>query len=114
MTNLAEAKSDGAPLWDGKAKLRARMALPDEMALFAEGAVSAELAKTVHSPLRTFLAPSCSPQAGKPLCIRGVRHLVPVEVGRSVRPPYRTALAQFSLDGIDCTMGHRFLDLVAG
>jgi hypothetical protein len=24
------------PLWDGKAKLRARMALPDESALFAE------------------------------------------------------------------------------
>jgi hypothetical protein len=34
--DLAEAKSDGAPLWDGKAKLRARMALPDERALFAE------------------------------------------------------------------------------
>ena len=33
---LAEAKSDGAPLWDGKAKLRARIALPDESALFAE------------------------------------------------------------------------------
>ena len=34
--DLAEAKSDGAPLWDGTAKLRARMALPDESALFAE------------------------------------------------------------------------------
>ena len=34
--DLAEAKSDGAPLWDGKAKLRARMALPDESVLFAE------------------------------------------------------------------------------
>jgi hypothetical protein len=34
--DLAEAKSHGAPLWDGKAKLRARMALPDESALFAE------------------------------------------------------------------------------
>jgi len=34
--DLAEAKSDGAPLWDGRAKLRARMALPDESALFAE------------------------------------------------------------------------------
>jgi hypothetical protein len=34
---LAEAKSDGAPLWNGKAKLRARMALPDESALFSEG-----------------------------------------------------------------------------
>jgi hypothetical protein len=33
--DLAEAKSDGAPLWDGKAKLRTRIALPDEMALFA-------------------------------------------------------------------------------
>ena len=33
---MAEAKSDGAPLWDGKAELRARMALPDEIALFAE------------------------------------------------------------------------------
>jgi hypothetical protein len=28
--DLAEAKSDGAPLWDGKANLRARLALPDE------------------------------------------------------------------------------------
>ncbi len=34
--DLAEAKSDGVPLWDGKAMLRARIALPDEMALFAE------------------------------------------------------------------------------
>jgi hypothetical protein len=34
--DLAEAKSDGAPLWDGKAKLRARMALPDESAVFTE------------------------------------------------------------------------------
>jgi hypothetical protein len=34
--DLAEAKSDGAPLWDGKAKLRARIALPDESTLFAE------------------------------------------------------------------------------
>ena len=34
--DLAEAESDGVPLWDGKAKLRARIALPDEMALFAE------------------------------------------------------------------------------
>ena len=34
--DLAEAKSDGASLWDGKAKLRARMALPDESAVFAE------------------------------------------------------------------------------
>ena len=34
--DLAEAKSDGAPLWDGKAKLRARMALPDESALFTQ------------------------------------------------------------------------------
>jgi hypothetical protein len=33
---LAEAKSDGASLWDGKANLRARMALPDERAVFAE------------------------------------------------------------------------------
>src|SRR6266436_7496143 len=32
--DLAEAKSDGAPLWDGKANLRARMARPDESALF--------------------------------------------------------------------------------
>ena len=34
--DLAEAKSQGAPLWDGKAKLRARIALPDESAVFAE------------------------------------------------------------------------------
>ena len=34
--DLAEAKSGGAPLWDGKAKLRARIALPDESAVFAE------------------------------------------------------------------------------
>ena len=33
--DLVEAKSGGVPLWDGKAKLRARLALPDESALFA-------------------------------------------------------------------------------
>jgi hypothetical protein len=36
MGDLAEAKSDGVPVWDGKAKLRARMAVPDEIALVAE------------------------------------------------------------------------------
>ena len=34
--DLAQAKSHNIPLWDGKAKLRARMALPDESALFTE------------------------------------------------------------------------------
>jgi hypothetical protein len=34
--DLSQVKSDGAPLWDGKAELRARIALPDESALFAE------------------------------------------------------------------------------
>ena len=34
--DLAETKSDGAPLGDGTAKLRARLARPDESALFAE------------------------------------------------------------------------------
>jgi hypothetical protein len=34
--DLTETKSHGAPLWDGKAKLRARMASPDERGLFAE------------------------------------------------------------------------------
>src|ERR1700737_2415548 len=33
---LKEDLAEGAPLWDGKAKLRARIALPDESALFAE------------------------------------------------------------------------------
>ena len=41
--DLAEAKSDGAPLWDGKAKLRARMARPDESALFAEAKNNGQL-----------------------------------------------------------------------
>jgi hypothetical protein len=36
MDDLAEAKTDGAPLWDGKAKLRARTALPDERVVFAK------------------------------------------------------------------------------
>jgi len=40
--DLAEAKSDGVPLWDGKAKLRARMASPDESAMFAEAKNSGE------------------------------------------------------------------------
>src|SRR3954451_15244642 len=34
--DLAEAKSDGVPLWDGNTKLRARIALPDERVVFAE------------------------------------------------------------------------------
>jgi hypothetical protein len=31
--DLAEAKSNGVPLWDGKALLRARIAVPDESAV---------------------------------------------------------------------------------
>jgi hypothetical protein len=34
--DLAEAKSNGVALSDGKARLRARIALPDESAVFAE------------------------------------------------------------------------------
>jgi hypothetical protein len=34
--DLLELKTDGASLWDGKAKLRARIALPDEVARFVE------------------------------------------------------------------------------
>ena len=34
--DLAEARSDGVPLWYGKATLRARIALPNESAVFAE------------------------------------------------------------------------------
>ncbi len=34
--DLAEAKSNHVPLWDGKAPLRARIALPGESAVFAE------------------------------------------------------------------------------
>jgi hypothetical protein len=34
--DLAEAKAHSVPLWDGKAKLRARTALPGEIALFSE------------------------------------------------------------------------------
>ena len=34
--DLTEAKSNGVPLWDGKATLRARMASPNESAMFAE------------------------------------------------------------------------------
>jgi hypothetical protein len=40
--DLTEAKSNGVPLWDGKAKLRARMASPDESAMFAEAKNSGE------------------------------------------------------------------------
>jgi hypothetical protein len=35
-SDLSEARSEGLPLWDGKAKLSARIALPEESALFAE------------------------------------------------------------------------------
>jgi hypothetical protein len=41
--DLAEAKCNGVPLWDGKAKLRARLALSDEIALFAEAKNTGEL-----------------------------------------------------------------------
>jgi hypothetical protein len=34
--DLAEAKCNGVPLWDRTAKLRARMASPDESSMFAE------------------------------------------------------------------------------
>jgi hypothetical protein len=32
--DLSQAKSEGTPLWNGKAKMRARIALPEESALF--------------------------------------------------------------------------------
>ena len=34
--DLAQARSHDIPLWDGKAKLRARTALPNESAFFAQ------------------------------------------------------------------------------
>jgi hypothetical protein len=34
--DLAEANSGGVPLWDGKAKLRARLSQPEEIVLFAQ------------------------------------------------------------------------------
>jgi|ERR1700710_1238962 hypothetical protein len=40
--DLTEAKSGGVPLWDGNAKLRARTALPEETALFAEAKSKAD------------------------------------------------------------------------
>jgi hypothetical protein len=41
-SDLAEAKSNGVPLWDGNVILRARMASPDESAMFAEAKNSGE------------------------------------------------------------------------
>jgi hypothetical protein len=40
--DLTEAKSNGVPLWDGKAKLRARMASTNEIAMFGEAKNSGE------------------------------------------------------------------------
>ena len=40
--DLAEAQSGGVPLWNGKAKLRARPALPDEAVLFIEAKNSSQ------------------------------------------------------------------------
>ena len=40
--DLVEAKFGGAPGWDGKTKLRARIALPDESAVFAEAKNNAQ------------------------------------------------------------------------
>jgi len=34
--DLSELKTEGVSLWDGKAKLRARIALPDEIVRYAE------------------------------------------------------------------------------
>jgi hypothetical protein len=39
-SDLAEAVSNGVPLWDGKAKLGARMASPDQSAMFAEAKIA--------------------------------------------------------------------------
>jgi hypothetical protein len=40
--DLVEAKCNGVPLWDGKAKLRTRLALPDEITVFVEAKKSGE------------------------------------------------------------------------
>jgi hypothetical protein len=39
--DLAEAKSGGVPLWDGKAKLRARLSLPEETVLLSRPKIMA-------------------------------------------------------------------------
>ena len=39
--DLAEAKSGGVPLWDGKAKLRARLSLPGETVLLSRPKIMA-------------------------------------------------------------------------
>lgn len=40
--DLSEAKANGVALWDGTAKLRARIALPDEIVIFAEAKKSSQ------------------------------------------------------------------------
>jgi hypothetical protein len=40
--DLASAHSDGAPLWDGKAPLRARMSYADEIASFDDASKDAQ------------------------------------------------------------------------
>ena len=40
--DLASAHSNGAPLWDGKASLRARMGYADEIAIFGEASKDAQ------------------------------------------------------------------------
>jgi len=40
--DLASAHSDGAPLWDGKAPLRARMGYADEIATFDDASKDAQ------------------------------------------------------------------------
>jgi len=62
----------------------------------------------------TFPAPPARLQAGIPFRIGGVVHRVPIEVGRSVRPPQRTARTEFALDAVDRAMRGRFFDGVAG
>jgi hypothetical protein len=41
-SDLAEARSNGVPLWDGKAKLRTRIAKPEESAFFTQAARGAD------------------------------------------------------------------------
>ena len=41
MEDLAEAKSGGVPLWDGTAKLRARLSLPEETVLLSRPKIMA-------------------------------------------------------------------------
>src|SRR5260221_8671914 len=109
--DLAEAKSNGVPLWDGKAKLRARVALPEESVLFAEAKNNGQPCDDViYHPVREIFLFRLGAQVGEGE--NGDRGFIGQSKGLINRPAVRRGWHGATV--WDAPDPHRFGDILQG